>query len=194
MDVRADAWLHGLSTEGDSAWLVGSHGQAWGLLNGRLWTPLQTPTDHDLLAVWSAPTGTAWAVGEGGVTLHHDGILWAAVPSGPDGGLQVDLRGLWGTRDNDVWAVGTGGSAVHWDGTTWTRVTPDAGFSLNDVWGRSSNDVWAVGTAGTLLHYDGMTWSEEFSGTEHTLNALWGNADRLWAVGEHGTILVKRLE
>lgn len=194
LDVRADAWLHGLSTEADSAWLVGSRGQAWGLLNGRLWTPLQTPTDHDLLAVWSAPTGTAWAVGEGGVTLHHDGLLWAAVPSGPNGGLPVDLRGVWGAGDKDVWAVGTGGSAVHWDGVVWTRVTPDAGFSLNDVWGRGPNDVWAVGTAGTLLHYDGTAWSEEFSGTEHTLNAIWGNGERIWAVGEHGTILVKQLQ
>ena len=29
---------------------------------------------------------------------------------------------------------------------------------------------------------------------EHALNAIWGDGDRVWAVGEHGTILVKRLD
>ncbi|HVZ34446.1 MAG TPA: hypothetical protein VG963_18585 [Polyangiaceae bacterium] len=193
MDVRADAWLHGLAINGGSGWLVGSRGLSWGLLNGHLWTPLQTPTQSDLLAVWSSSGTTAWAVGEGGVTLHHDGTQWAAVPSGPDGGLTVDLHGVWGSGETDVWAVGTGGSAVHWDGTRWTRVTPDASYALNAVWGRGPQDIWSVGSTGTLLHYDGVSWQQEFSGTEHTLNAVWGNAKHVWVAGEHGTILVKDL-
>jgi hypothetical protein len=193
MDVRADALLRGLWSDGSRGWLVGSRGQAWGLLNQRLWTPLQTPTDHDLLAVWSSPSGLAWAVGEGGAILRHDGIGWATIPSGPEGGLTVDLRGVWGSADDDVWSVGTGGSAVHWDGRVWTRRTPDAAYALNDVWGRSADDVWAVGSAGTILHYDGQSWQADPSGSEHALNAIWGSGDRLWAVGEHGTILVKRL-
>jgi len=194
MDVRADALLRGLWSDGSGGWLVGSRGQTWGLLNKRLWTPLQTPTDHDLLAVWSSPSGMAWAVGEGGVILRHDGIGWAAIPSGPEGGLTVDLRGVWGSADNDVWSVGTGGSAVHWDGRVWKRVTPEAAFALNDVWGRSAEDAWAVGSSGTILHYDGQSWQTEASGSEHALNAIWGSGDRVWAVGEHGTILVKRLQ
>jgi hypothetical protein len=194
MDVRADALLRGLWSNGSSSWMVGSRGQAFGLLNDRLWTPLQTPTDHDLLAVWSSPKGTAWAVGEGGVILRHDGIGWAAIPSGPEGGLTVDLRGVWGSADNDVWGVGTGGTAVHWDGRVWTRATPDAAFALNDVWGRAADDAWAVGSNGTILHYDGTSWQAQASGSEHTLNAIWGRGDRVFAVGEHGTILVKRLE
>jgi hypothetical protein len=194
LDVRADALLRGLSSNGRGAWMVGSRGQAFGLLNERLWAPLTTPTDHDLLAVWSSASGTAWAVGEGGVILRHDGIGWAAIPSGPQGGLTVDLRGVWGSADNDIWSVGTGGSALHWDGHVWTRATPDAAFALNDVWGRSADDAWAVGSSGTILHYDGKSWQTEVSGSEHTLNAIWGSGDRVWAVGEHGTILIKRLE
>jgi hypothetical protein len=158
MDVRADALLRGLWSDGTGGWLVGSRGQAWGLLNRRLWTPTSTPTDHDLRAVWSSPKGMAWAVGEGGVILRHDGIGWAAIPSGPEGGLTVDLRGVWGSADDDIWSVGTGGSG------------------------------------GTILHYDGQSWQPEASGSEHALNAIWGAGDRVWAVGEHGTILVKRLD
>lgn len=194
MDVRADALLRGLWSDGTNGWLVGSRGQSWGLLNKRLWTPLTTPTDHDLRAVWSSPSGRAWAVGEGGVILRHDGIGWAAIPSGPAGGLTVDLRGVWGSADDDVWSVGTGGSAVHWDGHVWKRATPEASFALNDVWGRGADDAWAVGSGGTILHYDGQNWQIEASGSEHALNAVWGSADRVWAVGEHGTILVKRLD
>ena len=89
--------------------------------------------------------------------LRHDGVLWAAIPSGPNGGLAVDLRGIWGSADDNIWAVGTGGTAVHWDGRVWTRATEDAPFALNDVWGRSANDVWAVGSGGVILHYDGSS-------------------------------------
>lgn len=194
MDVRADAWLRGIWSNGEVGWLVGSRGAAWGLLNRRLWTQLTTPTERDLLDVWSSNEGTAWAVGASGVILRHDGELWAAIPSGPNGGLTVDLRGVWGSAPNDVWAVGTGGTALHWDGTVWTKTTEDAPYSLNDVWGRSADDVWAVGSGGTVLHYDGDHWEPQLSGTGHALNAVWGTAGRLWAVGEHGTILIKELD
>lgn len=194
MDVRADAWLRGIWSDGDVGWLVGSRGAAWGLLNRRLWTQLTTPTDRDLLDVWGSAEGTAWAVGASGVILRHDGELWAAIPSGPNGGLTVDLRGVWGSAPNDVWAVGTGGTALHWDGSVWTKTTEDAAFSLNDVWGRAADDVWAVGSAGTVLHYDGDSWQPQLSGTGHALHAVWGTAGRLWAVGEHGTILIKELD
>ncbi|HKO91413.1 MAG TPA: hypothetical protein VJU61_09690 [Polyangiaceae bacterium] len=194
MDVRADALLRGLWSDGSGGWLVGSRGSAWGLLNHRLWTPTETPTDRDLLAVWSFPAGPTWAVGKAGVILRHDGIGWAAIPSGPDGGLTVDLRGVWGSAKDDVWAVGTGGTAVHWNGSVWTKATSEAAFALNDVWGRSENDAWAVGSSGTILHFDGESWQPEHSGSEHTLNAIWGNQERVWAVGEHGTILVKTLD
>src|SRR5690606_9836218 len=111
---------------------------------------------------------------------------WAEIPSGPDGGVSADLRGVWGTADDDVWAVGTGGTMLRWDGRLWTREGEEASFSLNAVWGRAADDVWAAGSAGTLLHFDGSAWQPEFSGTSQSLNALWGDAQRLWAVGEHG--------
>lgn len=194
MDVRADAWLRGLFADANGGWLVGADGTAFGLLNGRLWTPLETPTEHDLLAVFGVPSGSAWAVGAAGAILRHDGVQWAAIPSGPDGGVSADLRGVWGQAEDDLWAVGTGGTTLHWDGRLWTREGEAAPFSLNAVWGRAADDVWAAGSGGTLLHFDGNVWRPELSGTSQSLNALWGDAGRLWAVGEHGTILVKELD
>jgi hypothetical protein len=191
MDVRADAWLRGISSDGVTGWLVGSRGGSWGLLNSNLWTPLATPTQSDLLAVWTAPGGNAWAVGAGGIILRHDGIGWAQIPSGPEGGVDADLRDVWGSSKDDVWAVGTGGTALHWDGQLWKNANDAAAYSLNGVWGRTRDDVWAVGSGGTILHYDGQAWSIEPSGTEHALNAVWGNTSQVWIVGEHGTILVK---
>lgn len=194
MDVRPDAWLRALWGDASSAWLVGARGSSFGLLNGRLWTPLATPTERDLLAVHGVPGGSVWAVGAGGVVLRHDGTAWAAIPSGPDGGVSADLRGVWGSAEDDVWAVGTGGTALHWDGRVWTRASEEASYSLNAVWGRAKDDVWAAGSGGTLLHYDGSAWHAEFSGTSQALNALWGSSTRLWAVGERGSVLVKQLD
>ena len=73
------------------------------------------------------------------------------------------------------------------------RRSPSAAYALNAVWGRARDDVWAAGSGGTLLHYDGASWQPELSGTTQPLHALWGTPERLWAVGEHGTILVKDL-
>jgi hypothetical protein len=186
--------LHALFSDGQSGWLVGSRGGSWGLLNGRTWVPLATPTERDLLAVYGLPSGNVWAVGAGGVTLRHDGSAWAEIPSGPNGGVGAELRAVWGSADDDVWAVGTGGTALHWDGSVWTPVGEEAAFSLNALWGRARDDVWAAGSGGTLLHYDGSSWQPQFSGTTQALHALWGTPTRLWAVGEHGTILVKHLD
>jgi hypothetical protein len=191
LDVAPDAWLHGLASNGESGWLVGSRGRSWGLLNRRLWTELDTPTERDLLAVWSAPLGNVWAVGTGGTILRHDGVLWAAIPSGPNGGVNADLRGVWGSSDDDIWAVGTGGTTLHWDGTRWLQTTEPDSFSLNDVWGRSSRDVWAVGSGGTILHYDGTAWQAQFSGTSQALHGVWGTNEHVWVVGERGVILLK---
>jgi hypothetical protein len=194
MDVRADAWLHALFSDGQSGWLVGSRGGSWGLLNGRTWVPLATPTERDLLAVFGLPSGNVWAVGAAGVTLRHDGSAWVEIPSGPSGGVAAELRAVWGSADDDVWAVGTGGTTLHWDGVVWSSVGEDAAFSLNALWGRARDDVWAAGSGGTLLHYDGSSWQPQFSGTTQALHGLWGTASRLWAVGEHGTLLVKNLD
>ncbi len=191
LDVAPDAWLHGLTSDGESGWLVGSRGRSWGLLNRRLWTELDTPTERDLLAVWSAPLGNVWAVGAGGTILRHDGAIWAAIPSGPNGGVSADLRGVWGSSDDDIWAVGTAGTALHWDGTRWLPTTEPDSFSLNDVWGRSARDVWAVGSGGTILHYDGTAWQPQLSGTSQALHGVWGNAEHVWVAGERGVILIK---
>lgn len=193
MDVGGDAWLHALFSDGQSGWLVGSRGGSWGLLNGRTWVRLETPTERDLLAVFGLPSGNVWAVGAGGVTLRHDGRAWAEIPSGPSDAVSAELRAVWGSADDDVWAVGTGGTALHWDGVAWSPVGEEAAFSLNALWGRARDDVWAAGSGGTLLHYDGSSWQAEFSGTTQALHGLWGTPSRLWAVGEHGTILVKDL-
>ena len=107
--------------------------------------------------------------------------------------MNADLRGLWGSAEDDIWAVGTAGTALHWDGTRWSPVGEPATFSLNDVWGRSPSDVWAVGSGGTILHYDGAAWQPEFSGTLQALHGVWGDGERLWVVGESGSILIKEL-
>ncbi len=193
LDVEPNVWLHGLWSDGSTGWLVGARGRAYGLLNETVWTELETPTSQDLLAVTSAG-GTAWAVGEGGVILRHDGARWAEIPADPDAPRDADLRAVWAGADGHVWVVGTGATALHFDGVLWRETIEQGSYSLNGVWGRASDDVWAVGSGGLILHHDGESWAPQPSGTSHCLNAVWGRGDRVYVAGERSTILVKQLD
>jgi hypothetical protein len=115
-------------------------------------------------------------------------------------GNELPILELWAS-DRMAVAVGAYGSITRWNGETRSI---DSQGSLDhyldvsraatgEVWigGRASDDVWAVGTGGTVVHHDGTAWTSQQSGTAQSLNAIWGNPHRLWAVGEHGSILVK---
>ncbi len=172
--------------------IVGQAGTSLGLLNGSFWMPVTSGVSSDLRDVWGASADDVWAVGASGTLLHWRGSSWTLVPNGPDGGIPNELRGVWGSSAHDVWAVGAGGAIVHYDGAIWSIVQSGQSYSLNDVWGRSGTDVWAVGTSGRILHWNGAAWAPEASGTLSSLNALWGeggDGDRVWVVGEDGTIL-----
>jgi len=65
---------------------------------------------------------------------------------------------------------------------------------LGRVVGGLPRSAWGLLSGGTILHFDGESWQPEQSGSEHTLNAIWGNQQQVWAVGEHGAILVKKLD
>jgi hypothetical protein len=49
-----------------------------------------------------------WAVGDGGTTLHFDGLRWTKFESGSSNGL----NGIWVGAEGGVWAVGEGGSIL----------------------------------------------------------------------------------
>ncbi|MCK6571536.1 hypothetical protein L6V77_10635 [Myxococcota bacterium] len=149
--------LYGVSgTSASDVWAVGDnlHTQHW---DGDSWTLHRAPAARGadglpahpaLIGVWSAPDGTAIAVGATGVIYRWSGGAWQAM----DSPTALDLKSVWGSAANDVWAVGAGG-IFHYDGRAWTTALP--GFDFADIHGRNATDVWAVGAAGRVAHYDG---------------------------------------
>jgi hypothetical protein len=180
--------------------------------DGARWTTQYTHSGG-VLALWAAPDGQAFALGEGeqpAPILHYDGQRWApmAVQPPPLSDPQsATLRAIWGTSATDVFAVGSwfdgihvNGYAVHYDGTRWTRMDLGAVefLRLSDVWGSSPTDVYAVGQLvpydsppeddrAVILHYDGHTWSEVLRDGSVAFAYIWGtSATDVYATGSSG--------
>jgi hypothetical protein len=129
-----------------------------------------------------------FAVRDGGVILHYDGMLWSAMASGA---TNAQLNGVWGTSAADVFVVGYDntsfdGVILHYDGSSWTVTTTDVPLpALFGVWGSSATDVFAVG-APPFYHYDGSSWSEMSDRTDGAAS-IWGtSATDVFAAGGDG--------
>ena len=145
-----------------------------------------------LNAVSALSSSDAWAVGNGGKTLHWDGTSWSAVtlPGKGDSLSAVDAL-----SPSDVWAVGdrvgptqvTRTLIVHWDGTAWTRVPspgpskPGLGPVLNSLSMDSATDGWALGYVyhhitgaftTLVLHWNGTSWQRVTTSPGFTLDAV----------------------
>jgi len=133
----------------------------------------------DLLAVWGANAGDAWAGGAGGVLLHWNGTAWMVAS-----GLGANIRGIGGSGPGDVWAVGDYGTA-RYDGSTWTSQGGWGGDSYNAVWAYSPTEAWTV-SSGYPLRWNGTQWHRELNGEDLAISSygVWGTGPGdVWAVG-----------
>jgi len=122
----------------------------------------------------------AWAVGEGGVMLHWDGMKWSEVSSG----FRSSIHGFWGASPDDVWAVG--GDILHWDGNNWSKVDGVPYWST-DIYGFSADDIWVVTGRGIVYHWNGLAWDFVNLNVNLKLWAVWGSSPNdIWVVGENG--------
>jgi len=135
--------------------------------NGSWAVEAAAATNHYVSAIWSDPSGIAYAVGAapGGVTgpagevRRRDATgTWTAMTLPP--GTQ-SLESVWGSSANDVWAVGGVGpnNIYHYDGTSWTRFVAPTPYDLKGVAGTGPNDVFAVGSS-NVIHWDGISWTQ----------------------------------
>ena len=171
------------------------------------WAPMTSGTRADLIDIWAAGVGDAFAVGEldtprrvSSVIMHYDGSGWTRQLDQTD----LELQGVWGSSAADVYAVGFDffepiARVLHFDVTRWTEIPGFASldgseaFTLTSVWGSSSSDVFAVGGAfdglfdlSLIFHYDGSGWQRmQVPGDVlPSLNDVWGSsASDVWAVG-----------
>ncbi len=158
------------------------------------WTEVASLVSSDLRSVWGTSSNDAWAVGDNGVALHWDGVIWRALPTG----TSANLMSVWGARADDVWAVGAGldGSSVllRWDGSQWAMsASPQRSprTSLRAVWGSGASTVWLTGVVEmpdpSAWHWDGTQWRPEFvpGGMRPPgFVAITGSGDDLWTAAE----------
>ncbi len=154
--------------------------------NGNQWTVMESPdASGNLEGIWGTSSNDVFAVGDGGVILHHDGSAWKQMESHTIEDL-FDVRGF---SPSDVYAVGRNGTFLHFDGSQWS-VSP-LPFSLRRIWGLDGDDLFGLG-AGTssIWHFNGVSWDSMAAGTLRELFGIWGasSAD-IYAVGDENIVL-----
>jgi hypothetical protein len=106
-----------------------------------------------LQAVWGTPGNEIFAVGNGGVIRHKDGLDWDTMNSATTN----TLRDVWGSSAANVFAVGANGTMLHYDGNpqgTWSSdIESGTAKTLSGIWGSSANDVFVVGNGGIIIRF-----------------------------------------
>ncbi len=170
---------------------VAGNGMIWKNHGFSLVDTARPQPDLTIADVWGSDAANVFAVGDGGVILHHDGNTagtWSEMTSP----TTARLSGVWGNSASDVFAVGDGGVILHYDGDAWSEMTTPITSVLHGVWSASADLAFAVGEregSGVILRYDGDQWIEEASVSVHHLDAIAGNgSDSVVAVGAQGAV------
>jgi hypothetical protein len=206
---RTDATVMALGGSGTNRFAVGTHGLIL-RYDGSRWSPMQSPTDAKLRAVWVAPDGVVYAggsavIGREGIVLMHDGSSWSEVSLADP--LPVDA--IWGTSSSNVFVATSGWrdddadpwerttEILRYDGSSWSEVFVDddsGGESFRSIWGNSDRDAFALRTMNyadggytysswNLFHYDGDAWMVVAKGEGEAYEDGFSTPDRTFLFG-----------
>ena len=121
------------------------------------WTKLPVIPPERLLAVWGAPTGEVFTVGEHGLCFQFDGSSWGDISPGT--GQTRFFTDVWGTSGDNVYAAATDG-LWRYNGSGWDD--PVIADHVRAVWGADESNVFAAGMDtlfhGVVRHFDGDAW------------------------------------
>ncbi len=114
-------------------------------------------------AIFAAPGGDVWVVGEAGKILRRvpGSGTWAPVASN----TTESLTCIHGSAADDIWVGGTKGTLLHWNGIAFGPVPSKTTRNLLSVWSHSKNEAWAAGERGpfdpddNVIHWDGQAWA-----------------------------------
>jgi photosystem II stability/assembly factor-like uncharacterized protein len=159
---------------------------------GTGWATSTSATTQGLRSVWIAATNEAYAVGDPRGNnfpwLRWNGTAWA---DPGQGGFDQAWHSVFGVGPGRYFIVGVGGrTAVGTPDPMAYVVTGNP--ELRGVFGTSATTMTAVGMSGTIARYDsvGKVWnSMARPGTATpTLRAIHGTANRMYTVGDAGTV------
>lgn len=140
-------------------------------------------------AMWAAPGGTIWAVGDSGLVLRSDGGDFLPAPIPP---ADVDLHGVSGVGAT-VFVVGAAGTAWRLDVSGWTDLAPPTDVDLTAVDAIAEDDVFVVGREGTLLNFKDGVWHPQPTGITSDLYGVSASAvGGVHVVGAFGGLLQRQ--
>lgn len=168
---------------------VGERGLITRNTGGDWWFVQPSGTTRTLHAVAAVAGGAAIAVGEAGLALHYDGLVWHPVPTVDE---SVALRGVWMASADRAWAVG-GPRVLAFDGASW-RAEAELSADVNAITGRadeSGETLYLAGANGLIAtRSPGADFDVLATGIPQELNALWTEpSGAVWAVGQSGVAL-----
>jgi hypothetical protein len=126
--------------------------------NGGAFATTMTPLATTVRGLWGSAGDDVFAVGDGGVILHWDGVSWTQMIAST-----TALHAVGGSGAAEVVAVGDGGVISRYTGAGWaTPNPPSATMPLKDIWAAAPNEVIAVGIEGAF-HLRDTTWTRELT-------------------------------
>lgn len=175
------AWI----SASDDVWIVGGDGfdhdpvlcHFDGTAASMVAVPPNATGSKGLFKVFGVAPDDVWAVGDGGLLIHYDGVGWTAIGSG----TAADLISLWGTGRSELLAVGGRASGVLARRTdAWEiAMLPDTVAGLNGVWMDEFGEATIVGILGTIATVPAGSLDPVFDDppTMSTLHAVWSPGD-----------------
>jgi photosystem II stability/assembly factor-like uncharacterized protein len=160
--------------------------------NGQSWEGSQLPTYEDVLDLTCAPDNSVWVVGSFSTVLNSSdkGQNWTENTLNED----AMLTNIQFMDENTAVVTGEFGFLSRSDdaGQTWNapEYMPNEFYSQNAHF-TSSNSGWVAGLSGKILHTvdGGASWTNQPTPTESPLYGFYQAGDRLFAYGDHATVL-----
>jgi hypothetical protein len=146
------------------------------------WERAPAPAQRALRAIRGSSATDVWAVGDGGVIRHWDGVTWSVVPSPTtDALVAIDVLG-----PDAVTIAGSVGRLWYYDGSSWTTLVTPSGLTAGALWRAPDLTLWAGGDLGTIS-VNGVPATGVPSQT--ATNALHGTAsNNVWHAGMYNTL------
>lgn len=162
---------------------------------GASWRSSDIPTFESLISVTCGPDNSYWATGSFSTLMSSQdkGANWTELSLNEDATISSVQ---FFDQDNAV-AVGEFGFMARTEdgGQNWAiqEPIPNEFFPLGSYF--SDVDTgWVAGLGGTILSTadGGLTWNKQTTPTESPIYSFYANKTRLFAFGDHGTVLEKQ--
>lgn len=183
IDTCPDNSMIALSME-HQVWISSDQGVSWDMS--------ELPTYESLISLTCGPDNSYWASGSFSTFMssHDQGTSWQELSLNED----ATITSVQFLDNNRMIATGEFGLVARSEdaGQNWAVQEPIPNeFFPQGSYFKNSDTGWVAGLGGTILHTSdgGLSWNPQQTPTESPLYGFYANDTRLFAFGDHGTVL-----